>query len=87
MKNNRPWTFLFRVDYGHKFFVHEDGRYAAADDSGSNPDWTDSGAVFLDTTLPVIVGISPISGRVRYLCLLAVELDATSQRQLNFCYT
>ncbi len=45
------WQFVFKTKGGHKWFrdLHS-GRVAVADDSGSTPDRTDEGVLWLDTS-------------------------------------
>lgn len=52
------WELLFRpqgMDGGHKVFRHRDGRIAIADWSGTRPDQTDNGVLWVDLAKPIEV--------------------------------
>jgi len=52
---NRRWTMLRKIE--HKFFYElSTGRIAIADDSGSTPETTDHGILFIDPRRPVAIG-------------------------------
>lgn len=47
----RTWTYLVKpTSDGHRYFRSDDGRIALADNSGSNPDHTDDGPLYLDVS-------------------------------------
>lgn len=53
---NYNWTKLFRTKGGHKYFRDEiTGRIAVADDSGSTPDRTEDGVLWLDQSRCVTI--------------------------------
>lgn len=56
-KFRHQWEFLFRAPCGHQFFREENtDLIAIADDSGSTPDQTDDGILYLDNSRPIQVG-------------------------------
>lgn len=59
-KKTYSWEFLGR--FGHQYFQEKtSGLIAIADDSGSKPELTDDGVLYLDTSCPVQAGTSGFS--------------------------
>lgn len=53
------WKEALAVPRGHRYFWHvPDGKIAVADDSGSTPDKTNDGVLWLDTERPIRVTTS-----------------------------
>lgn len=50
------WTKVLDFPRDHRFFKNDDGRVAVADRSGGNPDTTDDGPLWLDTSRAVRLG-------------------------------
>lgn len=44
----KRWAYLLTLPGGHKIFRSSDGRWAIADQSGSTPDNTDDGPLYID---------------------------------------
>lgn len=49
------WTLILKLERSHRYFRHDDGRIAVADDSGRTPDTTDDGILWVDTTRPISI--------------------------------
>jgi hypothetical protein len=60
---SKTWELLFKVEgRGHKFFKHvPSGRVAVADYSGTTPDRTEDGILWLDRDRPVNVGAEGVT--------------------------
>lgn len=51
------WKFLFQAPRGHKYFRDMvSGRIAVADDSGTTPDTTEDGILWLDNSRDIVAG-------------------------------
>ena len=64
--NQQAWTLLGRPSgrNHHRYFQAADGRVSVADNSGRDPDFTDDGPLYLDTTRAARVECLQVSGVV-----------------------
>jgi hypothetical protein len=59
------WSYLYRLESGHRVFLAPDGRRAVADNSGRTPEQTDNGTLWFDKRRAILLGTSTASVPVR----------------------
>lgn len=79
---DRKWTFLARpYKGGQQFFKDEQGRIAICDNSGKDPDHTEDGPLFLDSTRMIELGES--CGSIVAMVPVTVENDNHSESRVG----
>jgi hypothetical protein len=67
MENKYKWTLIVAAPNGHRFFKDErSGRISIADDSGTYPDETDDGVLWLDFSRKLVLDFTAKHMQVVY---------------------